>query len=78
MDTEMKGPELLRVWREGLELTRMSAASIMGVSPASYGDWEAGRKTPRTALAVRIARITSGLVPIGTWCPNEAEMKATG
>lgn len=58
---------LLKQWRTREGLTQSSAAEKFGVSQPSYSDYENGRKTPRTKLALHIARVTDGAVPVASW-----------
>ena len=54
--------ERLREWRIGLGLTQEGAAKRLGVSQASWCDWENGKKTPQLPHALRLAKITQ--IPI--------------
>lgn len=69
----MTAPGLLKNWREAENLTQGEAAKLLGVSQPSWSDYEQGNKIPRTVLAVRIATITKGAVPVESWTPAEGE-----
>lgn len=63
----MTAPGLLKTWREVEDLTQGEAAKLLGVSQPSWSDYEQGRKIPRTVLAVKIAILTKGFVPVESW-----------
>lgn len=67
----MSGAELLRAWRRSIGLTLKTAANVVGVSPVSFADWEAGRKTPRTSHAVRLEDLSGGQVTVRSWCGGQ-------
>jgi transcriptional regulator with XRE-family HTH domain len=58
---------LLKTWREDSGLNQSKAAQLLGVSQPSYSDYENGRKTPRTVVAIRVAEVTSNAVPVSSW-----------
>jgi DNA-binding XRE family transcriptional regulator len=58
----------LKTWRtEVAKLSQGGAAELFDVRQPTYSDWENGRKTPRTVLALKIAAMTEGAVPIESW-----------
>lgn len=70
-------PADLRAWRESLPLTPPKAAQALGVSYATYRDWEAG--TSRTSgkpitlppmLGLACAALAAGLAPYAQPQPN--------
>ena len=59
--------EKLRAWRLELGISQVRAAELIGVSAAAVCDWEKGKKIPRLAQAEKVARATSGAVPMLDW-----------
>ncbi len=63
----MRAPELLREWRTKAGLSQEEAAKRLDVRQPTWSDYEKGRKAPRIALALKIASLTGGLVPVESW-----------
>ena len=64
----MSAPRLLKAWREDTaQITQGKAAKQLGVSQPTWSDYEHGRKVPRTRVAVKIAAMTGGAVPVESW-----------
>lgn len=57
----------LHEWRVVSGLSQRAAAELVGVSSVTWSDWERGRKQPRIRLALKIAEITDGVVPVTYW-----------
>lgn len=80
--TEKSAAEKLSEWREGRH-TQLAAAKLVGVSAATWCDWENGKKIPRVDRAEDIERVTEGAVTVGDWAtsargPEEVTEKPTG
>jgi transcriptional regulator with XRE-family HTH domain len=56
---------MLRAWREQSGLSQAAAAERVGVSQATWSDWEAGKKCPQIAQAIRLEK-EMGL-PVTAW-----------
>jgi transcriptional regulator with XRE-family HTH domain len=52
-------------------LTRSTWAERLGVSRSYLSDVLNGNRRPSLDLAVRIARLTGGAVPVESWVPGE-------
>lgn len=69
----MTGPELLVAWRKSHGMTQAEAARLFGVSQAALSEYENCGKTPGVGklpgveTAIRIAKLTDGAVPVGSW-----------
>lgn len=48
----------------------MHCAAVVGVTHASWLDWESGKKVPRVTHALKIAAFTEGDVPIESWADD--------
>ena len=59
--------EKLKCWREKAEITQTEAAKRLGVSQATYCDYEAGNKVPRMDKAEDMERLTEGAVKLPEW-----------
>lgn len=68
---------LLRMWRKAEGRKQGDVADELGVRQPTWSAYEAGRKTPRTPVALDLETLTKGAVPIGAWgkfeTPEEAE-----
>jgi transcriptional regulator with XRE-family HTH domain len=64
---------LLPIWRQKRGLAQGSAAKLFGVTQPSLSEYESGKKTPRTKLALHIERVTDGEVPISAWGEDAPE-----
>ncbi len=69
MTAPAPAPGLLKSWREAENLSQGEAAKLLEVSQPSWSDYEQGNKVPRTVLAVKIAALTKGAVPVESWLP---------
>lgn len=69
----MRAPELLRDWRKAAGISQSEAAELIDVRQPTWSDYEQGRKVPRTILAVKIAALTGGAVPVESWGPEVSE-----
>lgn len=67
----MRAPAELKKWREAEGLSQGEAGKRIDVSQPSWSDYEAGRKTPRTKLALKIADLTKGAVSVDMWAEDE-------
>lgn len=68
----MNAGELLLAWRKRRKLTQEKAADLVGVRQATWSEYEHGKKIPRTRLALKIAKLTRGAVPVTAWADGEA------
>ena len=50
-------PRTIRALREGMRMTRVEFAKIVGVSPGSIYGWESGRTLPRGGSRARLAEL---------------------
>lgn len=64
-DSKSDGSEALGVWRKKHGLTQHAAGKRLGVSQATWSDWESGKKTPSLKLALRITSMTG--VKVKLW-----------
>ncbi len=62
----MHGSVLLKGWREAREQTQKEGAKSLGVSQGALSEYENG-KAPRLDVALKLARLTSGAVPVESW-----------
>lgn len=62
-----EGPERLREWLAAQGISQAELARRLGVTPGAVGHWCSGRSHPSLALAVTLADITSGSVPVRSW-----------
>lgn len=67
----------LRSWREQQNISQQEAASRAGVTQAAWSDWEQDRKRPRVQHALRLERITAGVVSVLMWADADP-LPATG
>jgi DNA-binding XRE family transcriptional regulator len=58
---------LLREWRKTDGRTQGQCARLLGVRQPTWSAYESGKKTPRTKLALKLAKLTGGAVPIEAW-----------
>lgn len=63
----MRGPQLLKAWREGANRKQTECAALVGVKQSTWSDWEAGRKSPQIKYAGRIEELSDGAVPVMAW-----------
>ena len=63
----MEAPKALKEWRTSLELSQTEAAARLGVSNATWCDWEQGNKSPTVDRAVDLEKETEGAVTIKLW-----------
>jgi DNA-binding XRE family transcriptional regulator len=63
----MTAHERLAVWRERAGITQTAAAAKLGVSTATWCDWENDKKIPRVDMALRLERMTHGKVRVAHW-----------
>lgn len=61
------GPALLRRWRTKANLNQQEAADLIEVAMAKYNAFENGRSRPGLEHAVRIAKVTKGVVAEWSW-----------
>ena len=61
----MNAPEQIRAWRENNGLSQAAAAERVGVSQPTWSDWEAGKKCPHVAQAIRLEREAG--IPVSAW-----------
>lgn len=62
-----RGAEALKRWREKRALSQAAAAEQLGVTQATWSDWEAGKKTPDTTNAVRLQKELG--IKVELWMP---------
>lgn len=68
----MDGPRLLKEWRASAGLSQVQAAELVGVRQPTWCAWETGKVTPHIEGALKIARVSGGVVPVEAWCsPDE-------
>lgn len=53
----MNASEQLRAWREAEGLSQSAAAAKVPVSQPTWSDWEAGKKCPHIAQALRLQEL---------------------
>lgn len=63
----MLGSVRFKEWRESRALTQAQVADLLGVRQSRVSEWESGRTQPRVRMAVAIARVTGGEVPVELW-----------
>ena len=72
-----EGARLLREWRKREKLTQIDLAARIGVRNEAVCRWEAGDDVPGTAQTLqRIVELTSGWVPLSSWCREEQAKEA--
>ncbi len=65
------GSAWIKDWREsqrgpdGRPLSQKDAGDMVGVSQATWSDWESGTKTPRIQFALALHRLTGA--PLESW-----------
>ena len=74
----MRAGELLKAWREVRGLTQAQAAEQLGLSQASFSDYERGRKSPDVVRALDIAKATQDSVPVQSWGEPAAHADESG
>ena len=47
--------------------TQRALAAALGVQPATVNHWCRGKRTPRVGLALKLAEVTGGAVPLTAW-----------
>lgn len=57
---------------KAMGLKRSEFAELLGIGRAYLSSLETGKKRPSLELAVRIDRITNGLVPVASWISSQA------
>lgn len=67
---------LLRMWRKVDGRHQGDAAQALGVRQPTWSAYEAGKKTPRTPMALNLAALTNGAVPVEAWGKFESEEEA--
>lgn len=68
----MNGPAKLLHWRKKQGITQFDAAKLLRVSQAALSEYENGRKRPGVLVALRIASVTAGEVPVEAWAEADA------
>lgn len=64
----MNAPESLKAWRvEDAKLTQAEAARLARVTPATWCDWESGKKVPTVDRAEDIEKLTGRKVRVPDW-----------
>lgn len=78
----MSAAEKLSAWRIAKNHTQAAAAKLVGVSAATWCDWENAKKIPRVDRAEDIERITDGAVTVADWASSaraaDETVKPTG
>lgn len=54
-------------WRKAHEKTQAEAARLFEVSQSALCEYEKGNKLPGVRVALRMARVTDGEVPVPSW-----------
>jgi DNA-binding XRE family transcriptional regulator len=67
MSSRSRAAVALEEWRKKMGLTQWACAAKVGVSQASWSDWEADKKRPNIESAVAIDAVTLGEVPVSLW-----------
>lgn len=62
----MDGSVRLKGWRDARGQTQKDAAKSLDISQGALSEYEGG-KVPRLDVAFKIARLTSGAVPVESW-----------
>lgn len=62
-----RASQLLVEWRTKRGLQQNMAAQFIGVAPVTLCGYEHGVNVPRVRLALMIARVTGGAVPVESW-----------
>lgn len=63
----MTAPASLKAWRAAKGITQTAAGKLVEVSPATWCDWENGKKIPRVDKAEDLEAITGRAVRVGDW-----------
>ena len=63
----MNGAQLLRTWRRAREMTQETLAQKVRCSQTLVAQWESGARLPGGDKRQRIAKVTSGAVPVTIW-----------
>ena len=71
----MTGPTALAEWRAKQGKTQKQVADALGVSQASIGNWELGKKTPKATHMLLIERMTAAAVPMAAWADERPSAK---
>jgi len=69
----MSASRLLVDWRKEAGLTQGQCAERLGISQPTWSNYEHGLKVPRTVVAVKIATLTNGAVPVEAWGNQETD-----
>jgi DNA-binding XRE family transcriptional regulator len=68
----MDGPRLLKKWRtDTRKISQEEAAGLVNVHQNTWSDWENGRKTPRTEVALKLDVLTEGECPVEAWAEDD-------
>lgn len=62
----------LRVWREKRKMAQVDLAHSLGVTPSHISQIESGQKGCSLDMAVKIADLTAGAVPLRSLMRGEA------
>lgn len=73
----MTASERLVAWRQAKGYSQQEAAEVVGVSQASWSNWETGRKRPDLRAAVAIERATKRAVRACDWLEADRGHDAT-
>jgi transcriptional regulator with XRE-family HTH domain len=61
------GASLLSQWRKDRGLSQVEACAIIDIDQGWYSKLEHGHRSPGRTLAVKIDRVTGGVVPVSSW-----------
>ena len=64
------------IWRQAEGVGQAQLAEQLGIRQPTLSNLETGRKKPGLRLAVRIAELTSGAVPVHSWVESPSEVKS--
>jgi plasmid maintenance system antidote protein VapI len=59
--------EQLIAYMQAAGIKGVQLAQMIGATPAHVSDMRKGRRKPSRNLAIRIARVTGGAVPVEAW-----------
>jgi len=71
----VSAPESLKSWRAEAKLSQGAAGKLIGVSAATWCDWEGGNKSPSVDRALDLERVTHGAVSVTAWAEWSREQR---
>lgn len=67
---------LFRAWLASQPLSRETVATLLGCSRQTIWGLTQGRFAPSLRLAIKVAEVTGGAVPVGAWRPRHRRRAA--